>query len=221
MGQDLIIGLKNIQYVAEKQYIEAYSEEEIAFVKGLLSHVSKDMHIFIANHSPISKGWNLGDTSRIEGFDELANVLKGHKVDFLSGHSHIMNNVSISENIMDHNAACHQRFMVDRGALVQGRTPSGYEIFSVKGDKINWFYHTLETPDNYQVEIIKPGQSLYHPNSIVANIWDWDEAWTVKWFEDGKDMGEMVRVKDVSPSYIKIIDKTYEDLGRRFGFQES
>ena len=63
------------------------------------------MHIFIANHSPISKGWNLGDKSRIQGFDELANVLKGHKVDFLSGHSHIMNNVSISENIMDHNAA--------------------------------------------------------------------------------------------------------------------
>lgn len=214
MGQDLIIGLKNIQYVAEKQYIEAYSEEEIAFVKGLLSHVSKDMHIFIANHSPISKGWNLGDKSRIQGFDELANVLKGHKVDFLSGHSHIMNNVSISENIMDHNAAAISGSWWIEEPWCRDGTPSGYEIFSVKGDKINWFYHTLETPDNYQVEIIKPGQSLYHPNSIVANIWDWDEAWTVKWFEDGKDMGEMVRVKDVSPSYIKIIDKTYEDLGK-------
>ncbi len=214
MGKDLFIGLKNIQYVAEKKFVEAYTDEEITFVKNLLTHVSKDTHIFIAHHSPIARWWKSGDKWFIEKGADMVKVLEGYKVDFLSGHTHIMDNIRINDNIMEHNAAAISgSWWIEEPWCIDG-TPSGYEIFNVKGKDINWFYHALEAPDNYQIEVLKPGQSLYHPNAVVANIWDWDDKWTVTWSEDGKEMGEMKQVKDVSPSYIRIIEDTYEKLGK-------
>jgi glycerophosphoryl diester phosphodiesterase len=49
-----------------------------------------------------------------------------------------------------------------------------------------------------------------HPNSVVANVWDWDPQWKVEWYEDGRYMGAMDRVTDKSPLYTKEISAAYK-----------
>ena len=208
MGKDLYIGLNNIMYIKEKQYKEGYSEQVLEFVEQLLRYIPKDTHIFIAQHSPIA-GWH----GNIINADRMLALLDGRKVDILSGHSHVMNNYTISPTVMDHNAPsiCGSWWSAD---WCRDGVPAGYEIFNVKGKKISWFYHSIGKSDDYQVEIIAPGQSKFHPNSVIANVWDYDPEWTVTWSQDGKDMGPMTMVQDCSPTYIKKIEEFYAKEGK-------
>lgn len=220
MGKDLYICLNNIIYSKDKTYEEGYSEETLKFVKKLLSKVPKKTHIFIAQHSPTEIWYRKKDNKRIVNADKLIAMLSGRKVDILSGHTHVMNNYQLAPNIVDHNAAsiCGSWWFAD---WCRDGTPSGYEIFTVKGKNISWFYHSIGKSDDFQVEIIKPGQSLYHPNSVIANIWDYDENWTVTWAQDGKDMGPMEQVEDCSPTYIKQIESYYNSIGKSIpGFRQ-
>ncbi len=215
MGKDLYICLNNIIYRKDKDkkfyYEEGYSEETLKFVKKLLSKVPKKTHIFIAQHSPTEIWYRKSDNKRIINADKLIAMLSGRKVDILSGHTHVMNNYQLAPGIVDHNAAsiCGTWWVAD---WCRDGVPSGYEIFDVKGKNISWFYHSLGKSDDFQVEIIKPGQSMYHPNSVVANVWDYDENWTVTWSQDGKDMGPMEQVEDCSPTFIKMIESYYNGI---------
>lgn len=215
MGKDLYICLNNIIYRKDKDkkfyYEEGYSDETLKFVKKLLSKVPKKTHIFIAQHSPTEIWYRKSDNKRIINADKLIAMLSGRKVDILSGHTHVMNNYQLAPGIVDHNAAsiCGTWWVAD---WCRDGVPSGYEIFDVKGKNISWFYHSLGKSDDFQVEIIKPGQSMYHPNSVVANVWDYDENWTVTWSQDGKDMGSMEQVEDCSPTFIKMIESYYKGI---------
>lgn len=208
MGKDLVIGLNNIQYVAEKSYIEGYSDVELTFVKCLLKLIPAGTHIFIAQHSPI-----IVRDGKIDRADDMLALLTDYKVDFLSGHSHVMKNTRVSDNVTDHNAASIGGAWWVTDCCKDG-TPRGYEVFNVSGDNISWHYHPIDFADDYQVEILKPGQSKFYPNCIVANIWDYDENWTVTWTEDGKDMGPMKLVEDVSPTYIREVTAYYESIDK-------
>lgn len=215
MGKDLYICLNNIIYRKDKDkkfyYEEGYSDETLKFVKKLLSKVPKKTHIFIAQHSPTEIWYRKSENKRIINADKLIAMLSGRKVDILSGHTHVMNNYQLAPGIVDHNAAsiCGTWWVAD---WCRDGVPSGYEIFDVKGKNISWFYHSLGKSDDFQVEIIKPGQSMYHPNSVVANVWDYDENWTVTWSQDGKDMGPMEQVEDCSPTFIKMIESYYNGI---------
>ena len=212
MGKDLIICVNNIIYTKEKEFVEGYSEEVLKFVKNLLKYVPKKTHIFMAQHCPLERWWKPNGQKRIVNGDEMLAILEGYKVDILSGHTHIMNNYQLTPDIMDHNAPsiCGSWWVAD---WCRDGVPAGYEIFNVKGKNIRWFYHPLGHPDDYQVEIIAPGQSKFHPNSVIANVWDYDDNWTVTWSQDGQDMGEMEMVEDCSPTYIKMIENYYEGIG--------
>ena len=209
MGKDLVLCVNNIIYYKEKEYVEGYSEEVLKFVENLLKYVPKKTHIFMAQHCPIDRWWRPEDTRRIVNGDKMLALLEGRKVDILSGHTHIMNNYRITPDIMDHNAPsiCGSWWFAD---WCRDGVPAGYEIFNVKGKDISWFYRSLGHDDDYQVEIIAPGQSMYHPNSVIANVWDYDENWSVTWSQDGIDMGPMKMVEDCSPTYIKKIEEHYQ-----------
>lgn len=206
LGQDLVIVLKDIIYDTDKKYKEGYTDEELDFVRNLLAFVPEDRHIFIAQHSPLYRWFNGKDI--VAGDDMLA-ILQGRKVDFICGHTHISNHLVYSKDIVEHNPASICGSWWDTVWCNDG-TPRGYSVFSRKGGELSWHYHMLDFDDDFQVNIIKPGQSRMHPNSVVANIWDYDDAWSVKWYQDGALMGDMVQVADTDPEYIREINKVFE-----------
>jgi hypothetical protein len=54
------------------------------------------------------------------------------------------------------------------------------------------------------MRLYAPGKSQDKPNSVVANVWNWDPAWKVEWMQDGKPMGEMERFTGKDPWAIEL-----------------
>ena len=219
IGNDLVIGLENIIFrgngigdpTKTGKYDEGYKESTVEWVRGLLSYVPEGTHVFIAQHSPL-KFWWTGEYI-IRG-EEMLEAVRDYDVDFLSGHTHIMTNQAYNDFAHEHNAASVCGAWWDTKLCNDG-TPRGYEIFNNIDSHLTWFWHNVDYPDDYQVEFIDPGQSSKFPNALVANVWDYDEGWTVEWFQDGTPMGELFPVLDVSPSYIREINAVFAPLNKK------
>ena len=205
LGEDLVIVLKNIIYDTAKKYVEGYTDEEFTFLKGLLAHIPAGTHLYIAQHSPVH-GW-FRDKPIVRG-EEMLSLLDGRPVDFVSGHTHISNNYRHSETIREHNPAaiCGAWWFT---TWDNDGTPRGYKIFRKRDGILDWWYHPVDYDDDFQFELILPGHSILHPSCLLANVWDYDEGWSVVWYQDGEFKGPMEQVKDISPTYIRQITEVY------------
>lgn len=197
LGEDLVIGLNNIIYDTDKKYDEGYSEEELTFVKNLLELVPQKQHIFIAQHSPLRIWYQDRD---VIGADKMLEILEGRKVDFLSGHTHIIENLTYSKDISEHNAnsICGSWWST---LWTPDGAPRGYEIFSSKKGRLSWKFHPVDYPESFHINLYRKEEK------VIANIWDWDSSWTVTYEEDGTFKGEMTQTQDCDPEYVNAITK--------------
>lgn len=207
IGKDLVICIDDIIYDTNKKYVEGYSEVVLSFVEGLLNLVPKGTHLYVAQHSPTYL-WHR-ESPYIVNAEKFLKILDGYNVDIISGHTHFMNNNQLTPSIREHNAAsiCGAWWETD---WCRDGTPSGYEIFTNRKGKLQWFYHSLGYKDDFQVEIIKPGESEKYPDAVIANVWDYDDEWTVEWYQDGVRMGAMERIRECSPTFRAQIARYYE-----------
>ena len=210
LGKDVVIVLDNIIYDTQKKYEEGYAEHVLAWVKGLVRQLPADAGLYIAQHSPLYK-WFRND--RIKNASQLLELVRGRKVTFISGHTHINNYLEYEKNITEHNVAaiCGSWWVTDH---CNDGTPGGYKVFNMRDGKLKWYYKSTGHDKDFQVEIFNLGQTPGHPNSIIANVWGYDPSWKVEWFEDGRPMGKMEQVIDYSPLYIKEINAVYADKGK-------
>lgn len=216
IGNDLVIGVNDLIFKASgiddpgkssNKYEEGYSEEVLGFVKGLLAYVPKDTHIFMAQHSPIRFVFPRKNNDIVNA-DKMLAVLDGYKVDILSGHTHIMNTVAINDNVTDHNAAALGGAWWATNWCKDG-TPRGYQVISSIDGKLDWQWHNLDYPDNFQVQFIGMDEAPLHRNAVLANVWMADENWKVEWYQDGTYMGNATPVMEISPDYKAEIEGVY------------
>lgn len=205
LGGDVVIVLDNIIYDTQKKYEEGYAPHVISWVKGLEDLLPESASLYIAQHSPV-KYWENG--RKIVGTSDLLDIVRGRKVSFISGHTHVNNNLDYEKNISEHNVAAICGSWWDTDHCTDG-TPRGYKVFTMKNGRLSWYYKSVGHDKDHQVELYMPGQTLRHPNSVVVNVWDWDPSWKVEWFEDGKAMGPLEPVKEFSPLYIHEINAAF------------
>ena len=207
LGKDVVLVLDNIIYETNYQHKVGYADHVIAWVKGLMPYISKDADIYIAQHAPIGKG-----RRKTVQADNLLELVRGHKVTIMSGHTHINNNTIIDRNVTDHNVAAICGAWWDTELCTDG-TPKGYKVFSKFGGKLSWYYKPVGHDKSLIAQAFGLGESAIHPNSVVANVWDWDPQWKVEWYEDGVHMGEMEPVTDISTEFTRQIEAAYEAYG--------
>ena len=207
VGNDMVIALDNIIYDAKRKYKEGYADHVLRFVKGLLKYVPMSSDLYVAQHSPVLG--RVETRTRIINATDLISMLRGHKVTFISGHNHVNDHFEFEKDITEQNVAAICGAWWDTQHCKDG-TPRGYKVFTKKDGKLSWYFKAEGREKDFQVEIFKPGQMPMHPNSVVANVWDWDPQWKVEWYEDGQYMGTMDRVTDLSPLYTQEINKAYE-----------
>lgn len=207
VGNDMVIALDNIIYDAKRKYKEGYADHVLRFVKGLLKYVPMSSDLYVAQHSPVLG--RVETRTRIINATDLISMLRGHKVTFISGHNHVNDHFEFEKDITEQNVAAICGAWWDTQHCKDG-TPRGYKVFTKKDGKLSWYFKAEGHDKDFQVEIFKPGQMPMHPNSVVANVWDWDPQWKVEWYEDGQYMGTMDRVTDLSPLYTQEINKAYE-----------
>lgn len=210
LGNDVVFVLDNIIYDTNKDYDEGYAPHVVDWVRRVMAYITADKHIYVAHHSPVI---DRGTNKKIVGADELFELFKKNQVTFLSGHTHISNFIRHAENITEHNVACICGTWWDVEYATDG-TPRGFKVFTKEDGKLTWYYQAIDFPKDHQVEILKPGQTIMHPNSVVANIWDWNPGWKVEWYEDGVYKGAMEHVTDYSPTHATAMIAQYAPKGK-------
>lgn len=206
MGKDVVLSLDNIIYDTQKKYVEGYAPHVLQWVKGLMEHIPSDAVLYIAQHSP-TMHWDRENKFH-PGADELFDIIRGHTVYFVSGHTHINNNHNYGDNMYEHNVAALCGAWWDTKHCADG-TPRGYKVYTKEDGRLSWYYKSVDYPKDFQVEIFDLGQTQGHPDSIVVNVWDWDELWKIEWWQDGVKMGTPETVYVYSPLYQKEIGDVF------------
>lgn len=190
IGKDVVIVLDNIIYDTNFQSTSGYADHVIAWVKGFMPYVPADADIYIAQHAPTMRG-----PKKTFQANRLLDLVRGHKVTILSGHTHINNNFTIEKNITEQNIAAICGSWWDSELCSDG-TPRGYKVLTKFGGRLSWYYKPVGADRKHIAEVFGLGSTEMHPNSVVVNVWDWDPQWKVEWYEDGIPMGSMEQVRE-------------------------
>lgn len=219
MGKDLVIMLDNIIHGRKNgshPYSLGYTAEQLKWLCELMGYVPSDVDVYVGQHSPTNGRFYMSggkETDLIINGQEFFDVLKGHKVSILSGHNHLNKNFRYSSDVIEHNVAAICGTWWDAYHCKDG-TPRGYKVFTSDKGQLTWYYKSVGKDKAFQYEIFRPGESLVNSESIVVNLWDYDENWTITWFEDGVCKGEMTRVKEKNHLHKAEVEATFAKKGR-------
>ena len=207
LGKDVVIVLDNIIYTTNFKANVGYADHVLLWVKKLMAYIPADADIYIAQHAP-----TMHHDRKITNANRLLDMVRGRKVTFLSGHTHVNNNFTIEKGITEHNIAAICGAWWDTQLCSDG-TPKGYKVFTKFAGKLSWYYKAIGKNKRYIAEAFGRGETVMHPNSIVVNVWDWDPQWKVEWYEDGIPMDSMDPVKEVSTTFIQQMEAAYQAYG--------
>lgn len=199
MGKVHVITMKNINYVGGKRYLESVTDAQLAWLEKDLSYVPKGTTVFLNMHAA---GWNKYDnTGNFKGANEVAKLLEGYEVHFFCGHTHFFQNIVVNPHFFQHNigAACGSWWA---GDLSVCGAPNGYLVVDVEGDDVKWRFKPTKGGFDQQFFTYLPGQFRTQVGMVVANVWDFDPACKVQYYEDGVLKGDMEQFADIDDHYI-------------------
>ncbi|MDR1456288.1 MAG: calcineurin-like phosphoesterase family protein [Tannerella sp.] len=205
IGKIHIVTLKNIDYFKDKKYTERFTEDQLKWLIKDLSYVLPGSTVFINLHAPTSNQSDNGEGNTRNRL-ELMEILKGYKVHIFAGHTHFFENYEVTPDIYEHNigAVCGAWWA---GNVNRCGAPNGYLIVNVNGENISWQYKATGKDSDYQFRVYKPDEFISQAGYVVANVWDWDMTYQVKWYEDGILKGEMEQFADEDQDYITMHGK--------------
>ena len=212
LGTDLVIVLDNIIYHSRSGYEEGYTDAIIKWVEGLMGYIPKKANIYLAQHASL----NIREVKLVNDAnnERMLNILKGHNVNIISGHTHINANFQCTPTVFEHNVATICGTWWDTYHCNDG-TPRGYKVFNKKNGRLSWYYKSVDKDPDFQYEIFMPSEAPKHPEHLVVNVWDCDPKWTVEWFEDGKRKGQMEQVSELSPIHNAELEAKYAPTGKK------
>lgn len=212
LGSDLVIVLDNIIYHSRSGYEEGYTDQIVDWVEGLMKYVPKKADIYLAQHASL----NVKEKELVNDANnaKMLKILEGHKINIISGHTHINGNFQCSPKVFEHNVATICGTWWDTYHCNDG-TPRGYKVFNKKNGRLSWYYKSVGKDPDFQYEIFMPGEAPKHPDHLVVNVWDCDHKWKVQWYEDGKRKGPMEQVSELSPIHMAELEAKYAPTGQK------
>lgn len=193
VGKVHFVTIKNLNYIGGKVYTESLTGQQLEWLKQDLSYVPKESLVILNMHAA---AWNrISNGGNVRNAKELKEVLKDYNVHVFCGHTHFCQNNEVASNLYEHNigAACGTWWS---GWVNQDGSPNGYMVVEVNGNDLKWHYKGTRRDFSYQFRLYKTGEFLTQRPFVIANIWDWDSACKVEWYQDGKLMGDMQQFTD-------------------------
>jgi hypothetical protein len=125
----------------------------------------------------------------INNREALYRLLEGHRAHILSGHTHEQEHLR-EGGVMHHvhGAVCGAWWS---GPICWDGTPNGYSVYEARGSELRWRYKGTGLSATSQARLYRAGSDPSAPDQYVANVWDWQPGWTVRYFEDGTPRGVM------------------------------
>ena len=136
----------------KRTYSEEVTSEQMKWLVKDLSFVSKSTPVIVTSHAPVYaketvKNVNAVTTYYLKNSETLLSKFKGYKVDFVTGHTHVLYNVDkSSDGIYEHNAGAVCASWWWSGYLTPGihictdGAPGGYSVWDITGTDKKWRY---------------------------------------------------------------------------------
>ena len=213
-----IVCMRNMQWYDNKAWNHysdpRFTNEQVAWLEQDLSHVPTDKMVILCVHCSMENNSN----SNVQKVLKLLSKFKEARI--MSGHHHRNTNFPTKSTvngkaIYEHNVAavcgCWWNSKINNDG-----SPNGYGVFEIDGNKmVNAYYKGVNegmNDRNYQIRLYRGNmrcggqydyvQLQHGANVILANVFNADENWVVKVYEDGVYKGNMSRItgNTVSPA---------------------
>jgi hypothetical protein len=190
-------------------YIGYLSQAQLDWLKADLSFVEKGKTVILFMHIPpyctqhVREGKPRPDRGLvIVNREALYSALEPYRAHVVVGHMHE------SEHLTDGGVHIHVCGAVCgawwSGPICGDGTPKGYGVYEIKGSDVRWRYKSTGLAPDHQLAVYPAGSEPQIPESIIANVWDYDPSWTVVWYEDGERKGKMEMRRGLDPMAVKL-----------------
>jgi hypothetical protein len=206
-GDVHIISMDDILHSAKAsaEYEGGFTAEQFEWLKQDLSFVPESKMVILCVHIPYR---NNGDYPY---WNEVLELLSRYSyATIMSAHTHSNINYIYpvgSKQIFEHvtGTSCGAWW---RSTVCTEGTPIGYGIYRIEGAEMKeWVYKSVRHDEDFQIRLYRASDTFTGGNAsftfsqkgddrIIANIWNWDEGWTVNVYENGTKTGTMTRYTD-------------------------
>jgi hypothetical protein len=206
---------------ADKRYMGYINERQLAWLEQDLQHVKPGTTVVVSLHIPSNTGkrrrYNEPEDDMggvVLNRERLYTLLKPYTVHIMSGHAHV-NEKWTDKNITEHNhgAVCGAWWT---GPICADGTPGGYGVYEVNGDAVAWYYKSTGRDKAHQLRVYAPGRHRVYHNEVCINIWNWDKAWKIECFADGKSLGSPVQRTEQDPWAVELQEGTTKPAFRKW-----
>jgi hypothetical protein len=190
-------------------YIGYLAADQLAWLEADLARIEAGRTVIVALHIPVlgSRHIRRGERSpeaplAVMNRDALYRLLESYDAHVLCGHTH-ENEHLFEGGVHEHvsGTVCGAWWS---GPICGDGTPSGYSVYEVRGSQVSWRFKATGHGFEHQIRAYPRGAEPTAPDEIVANVWDWDPAWRVVWYEDGERKGEMGQRIGLDPLSVKL-----------------
>ncbi len=191
-----------------KDFIGYLTETQLSWLEQDLALIKKGSTVVVCLHIPTDTGAArrydvkeaLGGT--VSNRKQLYKMLEPFNVHIMSGHTHENEKIVGPKHIEHvHGTVCGAWWT---GPICTDGSPGGYAVYEVNGDDISWYYKSTGKPRDHQLRVYGMGKSPEYPDAVMANVWNWDPAWRIEWYEDGKARGPMKQLTAFDPLAIEL-----------------
>jgi hypothetical protein len=203
-GDAHYIAINNSFFVGREYFYMGYIDEKtFNWLEQDLSYVEPGSPVFVIVHIPIQKqaehtpfNYAPGEiASQTINYKSLYTLLEPYNAHIISGHLHRALNVYHNDRLYEHVTPAVSGIWWQGNVCLDG-SPMGYGVYEVNGKDVKWYYKGFKEPRDYQFKVYEQGRYKDYPDDIIVNVWNWDPAWKVEWFENGVNKGEMIRFED-------------------------
>lgn len=140
---------------------------------------------------------------RLTNAGALWRLLEPYHAHLISGHTHEQEHTVRGDRCHEHNlaTACGAWWT---GPICWDGTPNGFGVYEVDGSTLRWRYQATGRPATEQMSVYARGSEPTAPGEVVANIWNWDPAWQVTWYEGADRRGAMSRRRGRDPMAVQL-----------------
>lgn len=190
-------------------YLGYLGTDALAWLGQDLARVEPGSPVIVAAHIPVlgSQHLRLGEESPRSGLavmnrELLYRLLEPFDAHILTGHTHECEHI-FQQGTHEHvtGAVCGAWWS---GPICHDGTPNGYCVYTVRGEEVSWRYKATGYAPGHQIRLYRTGPDPASPGELVANVWDWDPEWTVRWFADGEPRGAMPRRRSFDPLSLEL-----------------
>ena len=199
-GRIHYVVLDDVFFLARGYLYTGYLEErQLRWLEEDLAAVPHGRTVVVCFHIPTwSRAARQGEWGKEEANKVLNNrralykLLEPYRAHILSAHEHYNENYRPVEHVFEHVHAPLSTLFWQTPWSMDG-IPAGYAVYEADGDKLTWYWKAVDYDRGRQFSAYAVGADRRKPEAVTVNVWNYDPAWKVRWYENGEPRGEMTQ----------------------------